>query len=581
MADALGEGMSAKSQASAGPRMAIVSPVPVVEQPAAGIVPVDRPRPGAVAAGCLRRLSPSAIAGNPVALILSLALLATAALAVRALVGPRGSGAGFGFAVLLLLAVTLVAILIDETLAEGEPRARAAALRRLRRTTLARVLWGTDRQGPTTPLASTDLEPGDLVLVEAEEDIPGDGTVVEGTGWVDESALTPAREPVLRGIGAMGGEGARVLCGTRLLSDWLVVRIDAREEETYLARSIARVEGAEQRPTPGERVLAGRLAGLTAAVLAATAALLAAGLFSLRSTEQGVRVPAAVLVALVAALVPTALAGTLPALGRTGRRRMEEAGILAVSGRAALAAGELDVVIVDAGSLAGPSGERLEELRRMGVRTVLATGADVFAAATAAAAAGFDALLAEATPESELDLILAHQAAGRLVATTGGALCDAPALAQADIGFATSTCHEAAREAANLIAVEPDPAKLADAVAAGRDLAAGRRRLAAFSTAADAAKCLVVLPIALSPVWPLLGRLELLRLASPRGAVLAALVWNAGLALTLAPLARRLSAPAHDAPRRFGLAAHAAGGAAAALAGLAILGLALRALGVA
>jgi K+-transporting ATPase ATPase B chain len=213
---------------------------------------------------------------------------------------------------------------------------------------------------------------------------------------------------------------------------------------------------------------------------------------------------------------------------------------------------------------------------------VLATGADPFAAATAAAEAGFDELLAEATPESELDLILAHQSAGRLVATTGGALCDAPALAQADVGFATSACHEAAREAANLIAADPAPAKLADAVAVGRGLAAGRRRHAAFATAADLAKCLAVLPVVLAPVWPVLGRLDLLRLASPRSAVLAAVAFNSASALCLAPLARRASVPRRQAaPGRLDLAACAAGGVAAALAGLAALGFALHALGVA
>jgi potassium-transporting ATPase ATP-binding subunit len=237
---------------------------PPARQAASGAVSFARPRLGAVAAGCLRRLSPAAVAGSPAVLVLCLAGLATAALAVRALAGGT-PGAGFGLAVLVLLALTLGAILVDETLASGnpEPRARAATLRGLRQTTLARVLWGTDREGPSTPLASTDLEPGDLVLVEAGEAIPGDGSVVEGAGWVDESALTPARQPVLRGVGAKGakeakgGESGRVLYGTRLLSDWLVVRIEVREDETHLARTIARVEGAERRPTPGEQALAG------------------------------------------------------------------------------------------------------------------------------------------------------------------------------------------------------------------------------------------------------------------------------------------------------------------------------------
>jgi len=587
MADALGESMSAKSQTSVrlGPEMATMPSVPSTPRAATAVVPVERPRWGLVAAGCLRRLSPAALAGNPVTLVLFLSILATAALALRALAGSRGLDAGLGLAVVAGLAITLGAILVDETLADGEPRARAAALRRLRRTTLARVLWGTDREGPSTPLASTDLAPGDLVLIEAGEAIPGDGSVVEGAGWVDESALAPARQPVLRGIGAKGGESGRVLYGTRLLSDWLVVRIEVREDESHLARAIARVEGAERRPTPGEQALAGRLAGLTAAVVVATAALLAASLYSLRSTEEGPRLSAAVLAALLAALVPTALGGVLPALGRAGRRRMEEAGIFAASGRAALAAGELDVALVDAATLTEARDGRLADLRRMGVRTVLATGADPFAAASAAADAGIDELLAEATPESELDLILAHQSAGRLVATTGGALCDAPALAQADVGFATSACHEAAREAANLIAADPDPAKLLDAVAVGRGLAAGRRRLAAFATAADLAKCLAVLPVVLAPVWPLLARLDLLRLASPRSAVLAAVALNSASALSLAPLAWRASAPRPAAPNswpsRLDRAAYALGGAAAALAGLAVAGLALQALGVA
>jgi high-affinity K+ transport system ATPase subunit B len=566
--------MSAESEPSirlgAEPGDVPRAPGMAASPPAGNPPPDDLVSLGEVVAGCLRRLAPGAIARNPSTLVLYLAGLAMIVLAVRALAG-RGSAAGFGLAVALGLWITVLATLLVETLAEGEGRARAATLRGLRHTTLTRLLWGSDRHGPATPIASTDLAAGDLVLVEAADEVPGDGEVVEGGGWVDESALTPAGAPVHRAA------GGAVLGGTRLLSGWLVVRITADGGETLLDRTIAQVEGAERRRTPAETSLCARLAGLTTAIMIATTALLAGSLYSLRATEQGPPLAAAVPVALLACLAPAALGGLLPALGIAGRKRLREAGVVARSGRAALAAGELDVALLDPAALAGPLRGRLAELRRMGVRTVLVTAAEPFAAASAAAEAGVDDFLAEATPERELELILEHQSAGRLVAVTSGAVRDAAALARADVALATSAATGAAREAANLIALEPDPAKLVDAVAVGRSLAATCRKLTAFAIAGDVAKCFAVLPVAMAGAWPALGRLDLLRLTSPRSAILAAVAFNAVVVLALAPLALRGGEPRRPKAsfRRLDLLAYTAGGVTAAFAGIKLFDLAI------
>ncbi len=594
----------------------------------------------------------------------------------------------FVLAVAIWLWFTVVFANFAEAMAEGRGKAQADTLRRARTTTMAKRLASPDHTGNVQEVAAPELRKGDLVLVEAGDVIPGDGDVVEGVASVDESAITGESAPVIR---ESGGDRSAVTGGTRVLSDWIVVQISANPGETFLDRMIALVEGAKRQKTPNEIALNILIAALTIIFVLVVVSLEPFAIYS------GQAVSVTTLIALLVCLIPTTIGGLLSAIGIAGMDRMVQRNVLAMSGRAVEAAGDVDVLLLDktgtitlgnrqatrfvplqgvderevaqaamlsslsdetpegrsivalaqekygftdavapsttfipfsamtrmsgvdlngaqssdgaehvhtirkgaadavaayvaehggdqsnrdelqaivdgiarAGSTplvvaeteAGSNGKaekarvlgvielkdivkggmraRFDELRRMGIRTIMITGDNPLTAATIAKESGVDDFLAQATPETKMKLIREQQAGGRLVAMTGDGTNDAPALAQADVGVAMNTGTQAAKEAANMVDLDSNPTKLIEVVEVGKQLLITRGSLTTFSIANDVAKYFAIIPAAFSITYPQLQALNVMRLATPHSAVLSAVIFNALIIIALIPLALR------------------------------------------
>ncbi|MBO0792062.1 MAG: potassium-transporting ATPase subunit KdpB, partial [Ktedonobacteraceae bacterium] len=582
----------------------------------------------------------------------------------------------FVLAVALWLWFTVLFANFAEAMAEGRGKAQADTLRRARTTTMARRLAQPDRFATTQEVAAPELRKGDYVLVEAGDAIPGDGDVVEGVASVDESAITGESAPVIR---ESGGDRSAVTGGTRVLSDWIIVRISANPGETFLDRMIALVEGAKRQKTPNEIALNILIASLTIIFLLVVVSLEPFAIYS------GNAVSVTTLIALLICLIPTTIGGLLSAIGIAGMDRMMQRNVLAMSGRAVEAAGDVDVLLLDktgtitlgnrmasrfvplagvnvrdvaraamlaslsdetpegrsivtlarsrygleeeeqiaatfipfsaqtrmsgvdlnsgthsirkgasdaivaytrehggagsdelttivddiarAGStplvvaeIQGVNGreqartlgvielkdivksgmrERFDQLRRMGIRTVMITGDNPLTAGAIAKEAGVDDFLAQATPETKMKLIRKQQSGGRLVAMTGDGTNDAPALAQADVGVAMNTGTQAAKEAANMVDLDSNPTKLIEVVEVGKQLLITRGALTTFSIANDVAKYFAIIPAAFAVTYPQLNALNIMGLATPHSAVLSAVIFNAIVIITLIPLALR------------------------------------------
>lgn len=629
----------------------------------------------------LRKLAPSAQLKNPVMFVVYVGSILTTFLWIMALRGQAEAPAGFIFGIAVWLWFTVLFANFAEALAEGRGKQQAATLRGLRTTITARVLRDfrdadvagarpDAYRGRGVTRTSGDLRKGDVVLVEAGEVIPGDGLVLAGVASVDESAITGESAPVIR---ESGGDFSSVTGGTRVLSDWLFVRIAADPGESFLDRMISMVEGAKRQKTPNELALTILLVGLTVVFLLVTVTLLPFSLFSVEIAKAGQVVTVTALVALLVCLIPTTIGGLLSAIGVAGMSRMMQANVLAMSGRAVEAAGDVDVLLLDktgtitfgnrqasallpahgvapreladAARLASladetPEGrsivlladkalhaparpmaglefvpfsahtrmsgvnqgerqirkgavdairqwladkgvamdpaviraaedvarrgstplavadgsrvmgvvelkdivkpaikERFAELRRMGIKTVMITGDNKLTAASIAAEAGVDDYLAEATPEAKLKLIRSYQGEGRLVAMTGDGTNDAPALAQADVAVAMNSGTQAAKEAANMVDLDSNPTKLIEIVEIGKQMLMTRGALTTFSVANDVAKYFAIIPAAFATVYPQLGVLNVMHLATPSSAILSAVIFNALIIVVLIPLA--------------------------------------------
>jgi K+-transporting ATPase ATPase B chain len=634
-----------------------------------------------------RKLNPRHQIQNPVMFVVAVGSLVTTGLFVQALVGTGEAPPGFILAVSLWLWFTVLFANFAEAMAEGRGKAQAEFLRKARRELSAKKL-GRPASGVeylSAPVSigkpgevyrivpASALKKGDVVLVEAGDFIPCDGEVIEGVASVDESAITGESAPVIR----ESGDRSAVTGGTRVLSDWLIIRITAPAGETFLDRMIAMVEGAQRQKTPNEIALNILLAALTIIFLLATVTLLPFSLYSVRAMGQGTPVTVTVLVALLVCLIPTTIGALLSAIGIAGMDRMVQANVIATSGKAVEAAGDVDVLLLDktgtitlgnrqatafipaesvpeaaladAAQLASladetPEGrsivvlakekyglrardihelgatfvpftaqtrmsgvnlngrhirkgsadaieayvlnlggafspavrstvetiakqgatplvvaegprvlgmihlkdivkggikERFGELRRMGIKTIMITGDNPQTAAAVAAEAGVDDYLAQATPEAKLKLIRELQAGGRLVAMTGDGTNDAPALAQADVAVAMNTGTQAAKEAGNLVDLDSNPTKLIEVVEIGKQLLMTRGALTTFSIANDIAKYFAIIPAAFATTYPVLGTLNIMRLATPSSAVLSAVIFNALIIIFLIPLALR------------------------------------------
>jgi potassium-transporting ATPase ATP-binding subunit len=622
----------------------------------------------------LRKLDPRRQVRNPVMFTVFVGSILTTALGIHAIFNQTQESAWFILGVSAWLWFTVLFANFAEAMAEGRGKAQADSLRASRRDVQAKKLIEPKHGSSHQLVAASQLRKGDTVLVEAGEYIPGDGEVIEGVASVDESAVTGESAPVIR---ESGGDRSSVTGGTRVLSDWVVVRITANPGETFLDRMIGLVEGAKRQKTPNEIALDILLAAMTIIFLIVCATLLPYSKYSVAAAGIGTPITVTVLVALLVCLIPTTIGGLLSAIGIAGMDRMIQANVIAMSGRAVEAAGDVDVLLLDktgtitlgnrqavelipaagveistladAAQLASladetPEGrsvvvlakekyglrarnihdmgatfipftaqtrisgvdldnrqirkgaaeaidefvrghggstngsvrqsvesiakqggtplvvaegnhalgtiylkdivkggikERFAELRRMGIKTVMITGDNQLTATTIAAEAGVDDFLAQATPEAKLKMIREYQAGGRLVAMTGDGTNDAPALAQADVAVAMNSGTQAAKEAGNMVDLDSNPTKLIEIVEIGKQLLITRGSLTTFSLANDVAKYFAIIPAAFASTYPVLDRLNIMRLASPSSAIVSAVIFNALIIVALIPLALR------------------------------------------
>ncbi|MEO8840500.1 MAG: potassium-transporting ATPase subunit KdpB [Kofleriaceae bacterium] len=649
------------------------------------------------------KLDPRVLYKNPVMFVVMIGSVLTTVFVVRDLIGTPSSPLWFTIAITLWLWFTVLFANFAEAVAEGRGKAQADSLRKMRQETSARKLVDGKELAELTPASL--LRKGDLVVVEANQMIPGDGEIVEGIASVDESAITGESAPVIR---ESGGDRSSVTGGTKVLSDRIVVRIAADPGESFLDKMIALVEGASRQKTPNEIALHILLVGLTIVFLIATVTLVPLGIYS------GVHLSGTVMVALLVCLIPTTIGGLLSAIGIAGMDRLMRKNVIAMSGRAVEAAGDVDVLLLDktgtitlgnrmASELLPAAGVRIEDLaeaamlssladetpegrsivaivkdtygvppreianatfikftaqtrmsgvdiadrevrkgavdaigkyvgnlpadvkdaadkigdtggtplavsddkrvlgvihlkdivkqgirerfsrfRAMGIRTVMVTGDNPRTAKAIAAEAGVDDFLAEATPETKMNLIRDEQAKGKLVAMTGDGTNDAPALAQADVGVAMNTGTQAAKEAGNMVDLDSDPTKLLEVVEVGKQLLMTRGSLTTFSIANDVAKYFAILPAMFMGVYPQIAPLNVMHLASPLSAVLSAVIFNAIIIIILIPLAlkgvkyRPLGAAAI---LRRSLVIYGFGGVVAPFVGIKLIDLVLQAIG--
>jgi high-affinity K+ transport system ATPase subunit B len=432
----------------------------------------------------LRKLNPMTLWRNPVMLIVEIGSVFTTVLAIA-------HPTVFAWLTTIWLWLTVVFANLAEAVAEGRGKAQADALRRAKTDTLARRLpaWPelTEESVP-----APQLRQGDVVVVEAGQTIPGDGDVIDGIASVDESAITGESAPVIR---ESGGDRSAVTGGTKVLSDRIVVKITQRPGESFIDRMIALVEGANRQKTPNEIALN---------------ILLDHG--GHPTDEVG------------------PIVDGISASGGTPLLVAER-----VDGQPARALGVIHLKDVVKEGMR----ERFDEMRRMGIRTVMITGDNPLTARAIAEEAGVDDFLAEAKPEDKMALIKREQEGGKLVAMTGDGTNDAPALAQADVGVAMNTGTSAAKEAGNMVDLDSDPTKLIEIVEIGKQLLITRGALTTFSIANDIAKYFAIIPAMFAAVYPGLHRLNVMGLHSPVSAILSAVIFNAVIIVALIPLALR------------------------------------------
>ncbi|MGA2297990.1 MAG: potassium-transporting ATPase subunit KdpB [FCB group bacterium] len=627
-----------------------------------------------------RKLNPMLELKNPVMFLVFVGAVLTTVIFFRNWFG--GQFSGFNMQIAIWLWFTVLFANFAEAVAEGRGKAQADELRKTKTNTMARRLINQKEE----KVNATELKLGDWVVCETGDIIPGDGDVIEGIASVDESAITGESAPVIR---ESGGDRSAVTGGTKVISDRVVIKITSEQGNTFLDRMIALVEGARRQKTPNEIALTILLSGLSIVFLLAVVTLKPYATYSeIASGFKGtstVTVP--ILIALLVCLIPTTIGGLLSAIGISGMDRLVRRNVLAKSGRAVEAAGDIDVLLLDKtgtitlgnrmataflpiknvsvvklaeaaqlSSLADetPEGrsivvlakenyglrainitekeakfipfsaqtrmsgvdlkmngnnseksirkgaaeaiknyveslgktypieiekivddvakqgstplvvsengnvlgvihlkdivkggikERFEQLRKMGIKTIMITGDNPLTAVSIAAEAGVDDFIAEAKPEDKLQRIRDEQANGHLIGMIGDGTNDAPALAQADVGIAMNTGTQAAREAGNMVDLDSNPTKLIEVVEIGKQLLMTRGALTTFSIANDIAKYFAIIPAIFSVLYAIGGAkgplsvLNLMGLATPESAILSAVIFNALIIIALIPLA--------------------------------------------
>lgn len=620
------------------------------------------------------KLDPRVQIQNPVMFLVWLSAVMTSVLAVASIFGVQDAGVPTYYVVAIAVILWLTDLFSNfaEALAEGRGKAQADSLRAAKKDVEAHRIESVEDKEHFTVVPGTELTRGDLVIVRAGEQIPGDGDVIEGAASVDESAITGESAPVVR---EAGGDRSAVTGGTTVLSDWIIVKISSEPGQSFLDKMIAMVEGAARKKTPNEIALEIFLVALSIVFILVTLALYCYSCFSAGLNDMVNPTAVTTLVALLVCLAPTTIGALLSAIGIAGMSRLNEANVLAMSGRAIEAAGDVDILMLDKtgtitlgnrqaaefipvdgvdpaeladaaqlSSLADetPEGrsivvlakeqfglrgrtledkgmefipftaatrmsgvnyegneirkgaadsvrtyveaaggvfsqecdeaveriakaggtplvvtkncrvlgvvylkdiiksgvkEKFADLRKMGIKTIMVTGDNPLTAAAIAAEAGVDDFLVEATPEGKLEKIREFQREGHLVAMTGDGTNDAPALAQADVAVAMNTGTQAAKEAGNMVDLDSSPTKLIEVVRIGKQLLMTRGSLTTFSVANDMAKYFAIIPALFSPIYPGLGALNILGLASPLSAVLSAIIYNALVIVALIPAA--------------------------------------------
>jgi potassium-transporting ATPase ATP-binding subunit len=621
-----------------------------------------------------KKLDPRALWRNPVMLCVEIASIITLVTFVMSLTGANKEPAWFTGTVSIWLWLTVIFATFSEALAEGRGKARAASLRKTRTDVKAKRLKVAEFGTPFETVPSTELRKDDHILIEANDLIAGDGDVVAGAALVNESAVTGESAPVIR---ESGGDRSAVTGGTTVIANAIIVRITANPGETFLDRMIGLIEGAKRRKTPNEIALEVLLIALTLVFLLVCANISPLSIYSVKAAGHGTPVSLTVLVALFVCLAPTTIAALLPAIGIAGMDRLFQKNVIALSGRAIEAAGDVNVLLLDKtgtitlgnreavefvpvgghtekelaeaaiiasltdetpegrsvvvlakqkygmklealpadaetiafsadtrlsgvntggkhyrkgagdsavayvktlGAKTTPSNleevvdrvaragstplvvscdaeilgvinlkdiiktgiqERFQQLRSMGIKTIMITGDNPLTAAAIAAEAQVDDFLAQAKPEDKLKLIKDYQEGGFMVAMTGDGTNDAPALAQADVAVAMNTGTQPAREAANIIDLDSNPTKLLDIVEVGKQILMTRGNLTTFSISNDVAKYFAIIPAMLLSIYPQLGLLNVMHLATPLSAILSAVIFNAIIIPMLVPLALR------------------------------------------
>lgn len=610
------------------------------------------------------KLNPRIMMRNPVMFVVETGFAVTLLLSFFPGAFGGNVSAGYNAAVSVILLFTLLFANFAEALAEGRGKAQADSLKKTKKEITANRIVG---QG-IKQVSSAELRKGDLVMVSQGEMIPGDGEVVEGLASVDESAITGESAPVIK---EAGGDFSSVTGGTRVISDWIKIRITSDPGESFLDRMISLVEGAKRQKTPNEVALNTVLISLTIIFLLVVVTL------PVFADFLGIRLEIPVLIALLVCLIPTTIGGLLSAIGIAGMDRVTQFNVLAMSGKAVEASGDINTIILDktgtitygnrmasefvpvggasvqevaewaaissvrddtpegrsvlellnrqglaypkplaegaafiefraetrmsgldltdgrrvrkgavdavrqwvaeqggtipgelkekSDAIASAGGtplavavdrviygliylkdtvkpgmrERFDQMRRMGIKTVMCTGDNPLTAATIAAEAGVDDFIAESKPEDKIAVIRREQAEGKLVAMTGDGTNDAPALAQADVGIAMNSGTVAAKEAANMVDLDSDPSKIIEVVAIGKQLLMTRGALTTFSIANDIAKYFAIIPAMFMTAIPEMESLNIMRLHSPLSAILSALIFNAVIIPLLIPLAMK------------------------------------------
>ena len=619
------------------------------------------------------KLNPKVQIENPVMMIVYLGAIVTTVLFFVKEPGANATNqVWFTFSIAIILWLTLLFANFSEAIAEGRGKAQADSLKQAREDVTAKRIKSMTQKDTFENVLSSELKKGDLIYVLAGEQIPMDGEVVEGAASVDESAITGESAPVIR---ESGGDRSAVTGGTMLVSDYLIIEVTAESGNSFLDKMISMVEGTERKKTPNEIGLQIFLITLTIIFLVVSATLYTFTDFSSQLVGKGGPISIATLTALLVCLAPTTIGALVSSIGIAGMSRLNKENVVAMSGRAIEAAGDVDVLhldktgtitlgnrrasefrpvygireeeLADAAALSSISDEtaegrsivelareaygikehkidesqatfiefsaktrmsgidydgqkirkgaadtmkqyvetlggiypndcdeivseiakvggtplvvvknnvvlgvvylkdivktgvkeKFEDMRKMGIKTIMITGDNPMTAAAIAAEAGVDDFLAEATPENKMDLIKKYQEKGHLVAMTGDGTNDAPALAQADVAVAMNTGTQAAKEAGNMIDLDSSPTKLISIVKIGKQLLMTRGALTTFSIANDIAKYFAIIPVLFFSIYPELNALNIMNLTNPTTAILSAVLYNALIIIALIPLA--------------------------------------------